>query len=298
MPIENVIKQINNNQIILLENLTFHRGEIENDSGFLDNISSGIDFYVNDSFSSVEQTYASVVGFAAKLPMFARGAGLELAREFEILRKMKSNPIAPFSAIIDASDIAHIAPMMMSLYTNCNYILLTGPVALTVSLVLSGHSRQGFETEERMIREIISSANSWRVQLLLPKDFKGSIKGKKGTYNLNEITTHLDSFEMIEPGVETLVEYQRILERSKTVFHMSVGPCVGNVFRFSEENYSWLASLLSVLDANVVINDPNMTKIFGNTDLPRSNLFLCQGYKASNKYIEGKALPGLDVIMQ
>ena len=302
MPIENVIKQSGSHQIILLENLAFCQGELNNQPEFLDNISGGIDFYVNDSFASVDQTHASVIGFSAKLPSISMGAGFELAREFEILRKMKFNPISPFTALINGNDVETAAPLILNLCNNCTYILLTGELALAFALIHAGYS--GVKgclspTVEQVVHEITSSAASWRVQLVIPKDFKGIIDGRDVSFNISEVEKIGCKFDSISPGAITLAEYARVLELSKTIFYTTTNAIRENTSDLLGDGIGpWLVPVLASLNANIVVNDVNLARFCQGEVQGLNPKCFSFGCRTTNKYFEGKALPGLDVIMQ
>ena len=101
---ENTIKEVEklkSGEIILLENLRFHKEEEGNDKNFAKELSKLADIYINNAFSVSHRTHASVVGVPQYLPS---GAGLLLEKEIEVLTNIIKNPKTPLVAIFGGKD--------------------------------------------------------------------------------------------------------------------------------------------------------------------------------------------------
>src|ERR1700726_4521429 len=95
---EEVARQLEKGQTLLLENLRFHPQEEANDEKFSRQLSSLAEFYVNDAFGAAHRAHASTVGITKFLPKSA--AGLLMEKELEYLGKTMHNPEKPFVAIL------------------------------------------------------------------------------------------------------------------------------------------------------------------------------------------------------
>lgn len=87
----------------LLENLRFNPGEESNDPMFVNEITSGVDFYVNDAFGAAHRSHASIVGPPKSLPS---AAGRLLQREVEVLAELRNNPKRPLVAVLGGAKIS------------------------------------------------------------------------------------------------------------------------------------------------------------------------------------------------
>ncbi|PIW91156.1 MAG: phosphoglycerate kinase, partial [Candidatus Nealsonbacteria bacterium CG_4_8_14_3_um_filter_39_7] len=95
--VEEKVSRMEEGDILLLENLRFHKDEENNNEEFSRSLSHLADIYINDAFSVCHRSHASVVGITKYLPS---GAGLLLEKEIEILSKIMENPEKPLGLII------------------------------------------------------------------------------------------------------------------------------------------------------------------------------------------------------
>jgi phosphoglycerate kinase len=99
--IENWVKEMAEGEILLLENLRFHKEEEENDENFARELAKLGDIYINDAFACCHRAHASIVGIPKFLPS---GAGLLLEKEIKFLEKIIKNPAEPLISIFGGDD--------------------------------------------------------------------------------------------------------------------------------------------------------------------------------------------------
>lgn len=116
--------QITNN-LFLLENLRFYKGEEENDLEFSRKLASLADIYVNDAFAMSHRDHASVTGIAKLLPHYA---GLRLQTEVENLSKVLDNPKRPLVVIIGGKKIETKLPLVNKMHGFADYVLVGGKI--------------------------------------------------------------------------------------------------------------------------------------------------------------------------
>jgi phosphoglycerate kinase len=114
------------NEILLLENIRYYKGEKDNDPVFAKQLASLGDTYVNDAFSVCHRKDASVVGVPKLLPSYG---GLQLKKEVGILNKLLKDPGKPFVAVLGGSKISTKLPLLKKLVTIADNILLGGGLA-------------------------------------------------------------------------------------------------------------------------------------------------------------------------
>ena len=112
--------------IVLLENLRFEKGEEENDEDFAKRLSKLADIYVNDAFASSHRAHASISGVSKLLPHFA---GLRLSKEVEELTKVLENPKRPLTVIIGGAKIETKLPLVEKMHSFADFVLVGGELS-------------------------------------------------------------------------------------------------------------------------------------------------------------------------
>ena len=159
-------------EVLLLENLRFHKEEEKNDDGFAEQLASLCDgLYVNDAFGTAHRAHASTVGITKYVEQSA--AGLLMEKELEYLGRALDNPERPFVAILGGAKVSDKIPVINSLITRrVDKILIGGAMAYTF------FKAEGFTTGKSLVeddkldtaREIKTRAEAEGVKLVLPTD--------------------------------------------------------------------------------------------------------------------------------
>src|SRR5919199_2896980 len=127
--VDNKIKSMNESDILLLENLRFHKEEESDDHVFSKHLASLADVYVNDAFSTSHRKHASTHG-AAKL-FDIRLAGFNLNKEVEYLSMIKENPVKPFTLVVGGAKIKDKIGALENLLPKADRVLIGGAAAYT-----------------------------------------------------------------------------------------------------------------------------------------------------------------------
>ncbi len=127
--VENEISQMNAGDILLLENLRFHKEEEANDLEFCKKLGHLADIYVNDAFSTSHRKHASTYG-AAKL-FDTRLAGLNLKKEVDYLSMMVTNPVRPFKVLLGGAKIKDKIGALEHLLPKADKVIIGGAAAYT-----------------------------------------------------------------------------------------------------------------------------------------------------------------------
>lgn len=124
--VEQMVKNMKFGEIILLENLRFHKEEEENEERFCKNLAKLADVYVNDAFGTCHRKHASMYGVAKLLKS---GAGLLLEKEIKTLKMMMDNPAKPLVAIIGGKKVETKAKFINKISEVADSILVSGLIA-------------------------------------------------------------------------------------------------------------------------------------------------------------------------
>ena len=165
------VANLKDGDVLLLENLRFHKEEEENDDAFSRQLASLCDLYVNDAFGTAHRAHASTVGITKFVDKSA--AGLLMEKELEYLGRALNNPERPFVAILGGAKVSDKIPVINSLITRrVDKILIGGAMAYTF------FKAEGFTVGKSLVeddmldtaRQIKQRAEAEGVRLVLPTD--------------------------------------------------------------------------------------------------------------------------------
>ena len=156
--------------VLLLENLRFHKEEEKNDTAFIDKLSVLGDVYVNDAFSAAHRAHASTEGIANRLPA---AAGRLMQAELEALDKALGNPKRPVCAVVGGAKVSTKLDLLGNLVGKVDKLIIGGGMANTFLQaqgikVGKSLSREGPRRRPRC--EILDKAKAANCKVLLPVD--------------------------------------------------------------------------------------------------------------------------------
>ncbi len=164
-----VVAAMKAGDVVLLENLRFHPEEEKNEPGFVRELASFADIYVNDAFGTAHRAHASTAGITGLLPS---AAGFLMEKEVEYLSKALTNPVKPFAAIIGGAKVSDKIGVIENLLDKVDTLIIGGGMANTFL------KAQGFEMGNSLVeedkvevaRETLKKAAAKGVKVLLPLD--------------------------------------------------------------------------------------------------------------------------------
>ena len=279
-------------QIMLLENLRFHKEETENNRDFAKQLSSLADVYVNDAFGTCHRAHASTAGITEFFE--EKGAGFLLRNEIAYLSRITETPERPLLAIIGGAKVSDKLGVLENLINLVDTLLIGGGMAYTF-LAAKGIEigNSIFEpTKLHAAKRILERAETRGKKILLPVDH---IVAKEVSASASPETTTSTSIPegmvALDIGPKTREKFEVEISKAKTIFWN--GPL--GVF----EMPPFAAGTLAIAKA---VADSSATSIVGGGDslaaIKQSNVgdkisHLSTGGGASLEFIEGKVLPGL-----
>jgi len=292
---ETAVAGLNDGDVLLLENVRFHPQEEDNDVSFAKALAKLADIYVNDAFGAAHRSHASIVGVAKYLPAVA---GLLLEREIKTLGGILENPDHPFAALLGGAKVSDKVGMLENIMDKVDSLLIGGGMAATflkansyeagLSLVETDRLYTAAELMERAIRN--------GVNLQLPIDVvvadSSSTEAEFKVVSINNIPSDL---RIVDIGPLTIRSFSRELERCKTVFWN--GPMgIYEIPQFTEGTQA-MAKLLADLKATTVIGGGSTAEVVNEMKLADKMSFVSTGGGASLRFLSGKVLPGVEVLM-
>ena len=291
------ISYLNTGEIIFFENIRLNKGEIKNDDTFAKILSSIGEIYINDAFSCSHRKQSSI----HKITKYIKKsyAGPSLMREILTIDMALNNKKKPTTCIIGGSKISTKIGVITSLVKKVDNLVLVGAMAnnfikfkgdqVGKSLIESG--------SEKIIKEIYKNAKICNCKIIIPEDFAVS-ETADGSANLRDLSNLKENEIILDIGPQTIEKISQIIDSSKTVLWN------GPAGYFENKNFSkGTISIAKKISYNT--NKKSLISIIGGgdtisaiksdvSDLSFTHLSTAGG--AFLEYIEGKNLPGIEVL--
>ena len=178
-PAENAVRALKPGELLLLENLRFHKEEEKNDGAFVDRLSALGDVYVNDAFSTAHRAHASTEGLANRLPA---AAGRLMQAELEALHKALGAPKRPVCAVVGGAKVSTKLDLLGNLVGKVDKLIIGGGMANTF-LQAEGIDVGRSLSEKDLgatARGILAKAKAAKCRVLLPIDIVVAAEFKAG----------------------------------------------------------------------------------------------------------------------
>ena len=290
--IKNILKS-KEKGIFLLENLRFNEGEIMNDEKFAKGVSSPFDTYILDAFGASHREHASIVKIGNHLNSFQ---GPLMSKEIEELDKVLNEFNQDFTIILGGAKVSDKLALIKNLLPRVNSLLIGGGMCFTFLKAL-GHNIGNSLCEDQFIesaKEILDSANGKKITL--PVDFGVTKVIDSHARNNIDLSQFSDDDIGVDIGKETIKNFQEILSKSKTIFWN--GPM--GVFEVDEFSLGTkeITNAIAEMEVYSIVgggDSVNAINRFSNVD--KFN-HVSTGGGASLEYLEGKALPGVNIYNQ
>jgi len=284
------INTLENGEILLLENIRFHKEETTNDPDFSKELTKSIDFFVNDAFGTSHRAHASISGITKYIKGYA---GFLLKKELDVLSRITSNPARPFIAIIGGSKISTKIGTLLALSNSVDMIIIGGAMAYPLLKSKGIHIGNSFCENDSLdiANEFLKEMNRSSVKLLLPQDHIVT----QNIESNNHITTKNENipegFMGVDIGPKTIQIIQQELNKAKTILWN------GPLGIFEKDAYAKgtmdTAIHISNLNATSIIGGGDTVAAIGNAGVTKKMTFISTGGGASLEFIEGKLLPGI-----
>ena len=278
-------------EILLLENLRFHKEEEKNDPAFAKELASLAELYVSDAFGTVHRAHASTAGVAAYLPAVS---GFLIGKELDIMGEALENPQRPFVAILGGAKVADKIGVIKNLLKKCDTLIVGGGMAYTFFKAMGyeiGDSLLDAESID-LAKELMAEAKERGVKLLLPVDtvvaetFAADAAHK--TVKSSEIPANWQGLDI---GEETRALFAEAIKSAKTVIWN--GPM--GVFEFPAfaKGTAAVAEACAACDGTTIIGGGDSASAVKKLGYAAKMTHISTGGGASLEFLEGKVLPGV-----
>ncbi|MDR2047017.1 MAG: phosphoglycerate kinase [Clostridiales bacterium] len=279
--------------IVLLENLRFHKEEEANDKDFCKALSEGIDMYVNDAFGTAHRAHASTAGVSQYGFVKTAVAGFLIEKELAVMGGALETPKRPFVAILGGAKVSDKIGVINNLLEKVDALIIGGAMAYTF-MKAQGRSVGSSLCENDKIElaaELIKKAEIKKVKFLLPVDnkiadaFANDANQKIAEGNIP------DGWQGLDIGPKSVKLFSDAIKDAKTVIWN--GPM--GVFEF--ENFAAgtkaVAEALSKTDAVTIIGGGDSAAAVTQLGYAGKMTHISTGGGASLEFLEGLELPGV-----
>jgi phosphoglycerate kinase len=291
--------------ILLLENLRFHKEEEKNDDAFAQLLARLCDVYVNDAFGAAHRAHASAVGITKHVNQAA--AGLLMQKELEYLGRVISNPDHPFVAILGGAKVSDKIPVINALIDRkVDRILIGGAMAYTF-FKAEGFTVGKSLVENEMLQtalEIKERAEAEHVELLLPTDHQvvdsyEPIKGDKIIAKTIPIEFTNSGHAGMDIGVETISHFANALRDARTIIWN--GPM--GVFEEPPFNQGTIGIARAVAEAadrgaTVIVGGGDSVAAVTQAGVADRITHISTGGGATLEFLAGEELPGVAALSE
>ena len=301
---QDAVDGLDDGGVALLENLRFNAQETSKDAAerteFAAKLAQFGDAFVSDGFGVVHRKQASVFELAELLPS---AAGLLIQQELEVLEKLTVHPEKPYTVVLGGSKVSDKLAVIDALLPKVDSLLIGGGMLFTF-LVALGHSVGASLLEEDQVEAVkgyLAKAKELGVDIVVPTDI---VVASKFGADADHVVTAADSIEEtpfgaaglgLDIGPETAARFADVIRASKTVFWN--GPMgVFELAPFAAGTKAVAAALTEIDGFGVVGGGDSAAAVraLGFTDDQFGHI--STGGGASLEFLEGKRLPGLEVL--
>ena len=286
-------RQLKPAEILLLENLRFHREEEANDEAFSRRLARLCDLYVNDAFGAAHRAHASTVGM---IPFVGRGAaGLLLERELSYLGKAVAKPQRPYAAILGGAKVSDKIKVIENLLGLVDIMLVGGGMAYTFLRA------QGLEVGNSLVetdkiplaRNLLKRAEQADVSLILPVDHIVTDKLKpEARTRVSPIRETPDGWMGADIGPATCSHFQEILSTAKTILWN--GPLgVFEIDLFAQGTLA-VAKAVAAGPATSIVGGGDSVAAVNQAGVADQISHISTGGGASLEFLSGQKLPGVE----
>ena len=286
-----IVSNLDKGEILLLENLRFHKEEEDNNKAFASQLAQLAEVFVNDAFGAAHRAHASTSGITKFLPSYA---GLLLEKEINYLESTLENPKLPFTAVLGGAKVSDKVKVVDRLTRLANNICIGGGMAATFLVAENKNvGNSAIETDFVGNAQILlDQSASAGAKLVLPTDVV-VVKTFERTseFSTKSVENLADDDIIVDIGPNTASQYASIIGDSQTVLWN------GPMGVYEWENSSDGTHIV----AKALANGDMLSIIGGGATVDAGNFFgfeakmthVSTGGGASLEMLEGRELPGV-----
>ncbi|HEY4623929.1 MAG TPA: phosphoglycerate kinase [Solibacillus sp.] len=289
--VEAAVNNMQDGDIVLLENVRFHKGEEKNDAALAQEFAKLADLYINDAFGAAHRAHASTEGIAKFVPAVS---GLLMEKELDVLGKALSNPERPFTAIIGGAKVKDKIGVIENLLDKVDHLIIGGGLVFTFVKAMGHDIGKSLLEEDKieLAKSFIEQAKAKGVQLHMPVDAVVANEFSKDAETQVVAIDAIPSDWMgLDIGPKTAGNYAEVIKASKLIIWN--GPMgVFEMEKFANGTKT-VADAMAVTEGYTIIGGGDSAAAVEKFEVAGKMDHISTGGGASLELMEGKALPGI-----
>ena len=285
--------RLQSGQILLLENVRYHKEDEANDSGFARGLAALGDLYVNDAFAASHRAHASVVGVAAYLPAYA---GELMEAELAALHRALDDPRRPLVAVVGGAKVSTKVGVLRSLLAKVDVLLVGGAMANTFFKARGWPTGAGL-VEDTALDEANDVARQAGDKLVLPLDVVCARKMQAGQALRVMEADHVEPGWMgLDIGPRSVALFRDRLRGAGTViWNGPVG--VAEIKDFADGTKA-VGEAVAATGGFTLVGGGDTVAAIESMGLAGRFSHVSTGGGATLEYLEGKELPGIAILKE
>ncbi len=282
-------------QVLLLENLRFHKEETANDPVFAEQLAKGADVYINDAFGTAHRAHASTAGVTRFFKQAA--AGYLIEKELKYLGQAVENPARPFTAILGGAKISGKIDVIKNLFNKVDNLIIGGGMAYTFFKTRGWEIGNSLLEEDKvpLAAEILAEAEQRNVNLLLPVDIVAADEFKNEANTKTVPAQSIPAGYMgLDIGPQTVKLFSETITASRTiVWNGPLGVFEMPAFAVGTRKIAEAIAEATTNGAISVIGGGDSAAAVSQFAMDERFTHISTGGGASLEFLEGKELPGI-----
>jgi phosphoglycerate kinase len=287
-------------EVVLLENLRFHKGEKKGDEAFAARLSAYADIYVNDAFGTCHRSDASMVAVPRLMAGKPRVCGFLVEKEIKYLGAALADPQRPFVVVLGGAKVSDKIGCIENLLPKADSILVGGAMAYTFLAALGkrvGNSR--VETDRiNDARRIIDLDRKLKVEMLLPVDHVCSTHFAEDTGDIEVFDDEIkDGFMGLDIGPRTQTKFALTIRKARTVvWNGPMGVFEWAPFRAGSQQVAKAMAEATRTGATTIVGGGDTAAAIERFGLASSVSHVSTGGGASLEMLEGRKFESVELL--
>ena len=293
--VEKLVDSLKDGEVLLLENVRFHKDETINDEVFSKKLAALGEVYVNDAFGSAHRAHASTEGVTKFISTCA--AGYLMQKELDYLGKAVADPQRPFTAILGGAKVADKIPVIENLLKKVDSLIIGGGMAYTFLKAMDYPIGNSLLEKDKIkeVSEYLKKAETSNISLLIPVDVVAATEFKEDADSIIvDVDVIPDDRMGLDIGPKTIKVFTEQIKLSKTIIWN--GPMgVFEMDKFANGTNAIAQALVEATEngAITIIGGGDSASAIKKAGLADKVSHVSTGGGASLEFLEGKTLPGV-----
>ena len=292
-----ILMALKKNQLVLLENVRFEKGETENSDEFANKLSQFTDVYVNDAFGASHRAHATIDALPRLIKN--KGIGFLIEKEIQMLDKLLDNPARPYVAVLGGSKVSDKIGVIENLIDRVDAILIGGAMAYTFLKAMGLPVGKSLVETEKVsyARELIARIEARDKSLMLPSDHRVTDDFKSSKSAVTSGQAISEGMMGIDIGPQTISAFTASLREAKTIFWN--GPMgVFETPAFATGTFAVAKAMAENSQAFRMVGGGDSAAAAEASGYASQMTHISTGGGASLEYLQGDKLPGLEVLRE